>query len=1160
MFCVDSESFFFFFFQKCVISCPRPHFSGDEEKKNSLVREMGDEDLALFWLSRDQDVMSPRLEPTLSDDDVMSTRLDPPLSDDDETSLPFTFAHTSFCDSGDIVVEESTRDDDVCPIALTQEDVNENTYTMEQKEQTRVLQMEDYIPTPSPQQSSVSRIRQTSSTTTPRTRDKNRTSKPTSMRMQFIAANSIVNSQFSTILPFLKECLPLKNDDGLFDAVQYLIDDCIVYFCKSFHFVTICLDMMSWEQMLRIASLHRFVWTRLRISLSQNQPPRVRDVYVDRQIQRMWIVEFVHAVEDFDVRHETDEIDILRTALCIPTDVRIEYLRLPVLSVSQESKHCSDDALRKKSSTKSSLLCKRTNSEKNQAKRTRDIVSKTCECKIWSLLLLFFVNGQCKSPDACYFDHFMPDPDFCSVLMNISMQSLLYFCAEHDFLLESWIARATQTTTSATNEMFRTKPTTKPTAADRRMRGQSVTCTVLETTLLSNDFCSKFTTKLFAQTNQKSLLAVRKESANKVGKFKGRQRDQLLCITVNGTLGVQVTFDRLFSTSLFALLIQAQKLPVQSGINYHNLVTHLPFIFPQNFECLFGSEFFIKTPFMQTSDPECVFGPIATMLWPDLPNVEALVKHLKTYKLDFEIGETTTAQTPPPQQQQSSSHAARFVRALELGPNQPFVDFTNWVSIVDEQQQPLGIYYSQQPGQSIDLHTAAVHIARHNETASGDISQQQLYQMTPPAAQTSGLFMPTMTKIVFIQNKQQQQQPLLPSMTQALTWKGSRERGFAVRRVFKNGHVMVNVFKSLSDFERRERPNREDAPKVKLSERMFAVLDVTVALQDICNVKTTGELMSIEALHAMFKNTNFESTLVLVDDIGKPRYYSLGNVPRTQSPQYKCCKECQLLPPEDNDDKTMMPSEDDINIRWFTALQAASIAQPIRELESSQSLNYPFVMSHNGLSPKVRSISMSSSNLTLRQHTDIVLPRATANFRYAHVGAIHNPRIKYVNTYKKLVDILIQRVLGITVAQKCELVVPSHDTTHFKAVVPRRNCSCCANTTLPCCQSHIANVLLLMDLLDPVDSISTTILPFQGRAIQSEIITADCGLRCTHDWTKGSGDVFFRATFATQTTVCAMFQSNADTKRTNVLVVDQQHMNHNVVDSCSRLLVVTTHP
>ena len=90
-------------------------------------------------------------------------------------------------------------------------------------------------------QPSISSLRQKCSTDASQA-----TTKPQSGRAKSIAANAAVYDRFAKLLPFLTQRPPLKNENGLFDDLQYLIDECIMHFnnCQMLNSVGIICTMM----------------------------------------------------------------------------------------------------------------------------------------------------------------------------------------------------------------------------------------------------------------------------------------------------------------------------------------------------------------------------------------------------------------------------------------------------------------------------------------------------------------------------------------------------------------------------------------------------------------------------------------------------------------------------------------------------------------------------------------------------------------------------------------------------------------------------------------------------------------------------------------------------------------------------------------------------
>lgn len=948
--------------------------------------------------------------------------------------------------------------------------------------------------------------------------------KPQSKRAKLISVGNEVHEMFKPWLSFLTQCTPLKNINALFDDLQYFIDDCLVHFVTKFDYVVSCATLMTWLQMLAVCPLQKpCVWTRITLSLSEAPKLCTYDLFLNRLTRSITLVEFKSINSQFDSATNGEVVDVFRKHFEVPCDVAVTVLSLPLISSDVDS---NSRATKKHKSTSTFLGKRSRGSNKKNSKKSR-AVSSSCAARIWSLIFVCLVNGMRSSPDVCYLQTLAHSEENSNTLFHATIQSLLYFCAEHDELLSIWLNDNHIVQSQRRNEQ-----------TDKRLRGAAtmrISCAVFDWPNVATASDRKqFVSKLFTQTNQKSLIAVRKQSGNRVGKFKGRQHDKLLCITINGTIGFQLTFDSLFRSSIFTQLMDAQKVPRQSEICYSDLVAHLPFIFPPNWDCNFGANFMIRTPYMETADPERMFGPISSMLWPDVRDVDTLFsKYLKTYKLEFEIIET--------QDPQQRSLSACFIRDLDLSPNKPWQDFRRWVSVVGVDNDPLSIYV-EMPQQDLS-------------SVSREIAQRLGLQMSPNAMLDLAIVQ-SPTSMVHVQWKQPVESMVSSHDKNAkksqpvVSWKGSREHGFAVRRFFKTGKVMIHVFASMRDFIQREQ--RHETPKIRLSDHMFAVLDVASVLRNPSQVDDTTPLLSYEQLQSQMRKVNFEKNLIVVDDIGIARYYLLGNSCRkvaSGQPQYKCCKNCKfdiILPlthenSNENDTETQ-------NRQWFGKLK--EMTKPSRELHANDVMNYPFVMAHDS-KPMVLCNDIMHTK-TLRQQSNAMSNCSNATFRCAFVGAVYNPDIEYVNTYKEVTDRLMRHALSMTVSQGCMLQPLKQGSTASFRVQMQGHCKCC-DSHVRHCPARIASALLIMDLFESVSSISTSIVALQGQTVQSVPFQVPCGLRCSHDWTNGSGDVFFRGTFADP----AFGESIVNLEHDTVHVVDEQELMEDIYAHSTRMLVLS---
>lgn len=954
-----------------------------------------------------------------------------------------------------------------------------------------------------------------------------KTMRTLSARAQSIILNNNVHQQFAEWLPFLTQRAPIKNENGLFDNLQYLIDDCIMDFALHFEFVCARPTLSNWNEIDGKDNDKQYIWSRVNVTATQACEPCICDVYMDRRSRQMFILEFVDVELDFNRSPNLEIAELCRKGLSIPHDVDINHLLLPLMSYEQrdQTKHQS---IGKRSKKINPFQKQSKRGQKHDRKKKQNVVSLSCERRIWSLILLVLVNRKRQSPDLCYCELFMEQSQSKNqLLLDASVQSLLFFCAEHDQLLEKWLHSCNE---EKTRHLFHNSQKQN---CDKRLRGATITSAMFDLTFTSEER-QKFTAQLFAQINQKSLIAIRKQKGNRIGKFKGRQHDKLLCITINGVIGFQLTFAQLFKTSLLSQLIDAQKMTCDTEINYDDLVTHLPFVFPRNFDCNFGSNFLIKTPYMETTDPIRMFGPISNMLWPDVTDIDTLVTtHLKTFKIEVEIICTAEDET--------QTLAASFVRALGLGPNKPYQSFQHWVSIVNHKNEPLGIFYYD-PTHNIE--TARMEFTKQ---LGIDAITSEFKNLEPN--QRLDMHIVDMTRIQYQQAQDRswtsftkhRPSPLIVPSQGNVVWKGNRQRGFAVRRFFKNSKTTVHVFTSLLDFIQREA--NHGASKIPLSERMFVILDAVKMIQDPSFVDNTTPPISFASLKKRLDTINFNHELVVVDDIGMARYYLLGHISRSDSsPQYKCCEECDLSI-SDNYGKKELPNY--VETIWFEQLR--SMGKPSRELQSTEQFAYSFMMSHDAESPNIYHKQYATNVQTIEQCANVCLPQTT--FRCTFVGAVHDPNIRYYNTYAEVKEQLLQHAISITRTQGSILTPLGQTTSSFELEMPS-HCTCCVSETIHCI-NRIGSALLVLDLYKTIETIGTTISDLQGKLVETVPFKVTCGLRCSHDWTNGSGDVFFRNTFHDHSFGADLFRNATK----HVLVIEKEdYLNMGTTDS--RVLVL----
>ena len=889
--------------------------------------------------------------------------------------------------------------------------------------------------------------------------------RPCSDRAKSLQQVAQICGRYSPMLPFLNGQKPvIKNENNLFSDVSLFVDACMLEMAHNWLYVAVgSCAMPTWDDLFALSPLCFWFWTRLSLPLP-NKTYKKYDVYVQRGTNpRIYLVDFVSNKDAFsEDTLEANLIDALKQCLNIRND-KIQFSKIVVPILGQTD-------------TVPSKLKKKRSRRENNASKSSHPISVECERNMWSLIFVTMTNYRARPPIDCIVE-FLTHEENSALLLQLSIQSILYFLVEHDQLLEKWMSSTNLAPCKKTGICSAITDVAKAQAATKR----------------------QFVENLFAQTNRKSLLALRKQGANRVGKLKGRRKDGQLCITLNQCVGAQLTFDNLFTTSLFALFVEASKIPIESDLAYDDLVRALPFVFPQSFDALFGSNVCITTPYLKTADPMRMFGPISNLLWPDLArfNVDTFVsEHLKTYKLEVEIHPIDD-----PSLNIQESVIRKFIDTLRLGPSSPWQDLTQWTSVVDAHHNPLGIYFCTQAS---DIFGVCGQVERQ---------QQHLRLATPMPDNFSVLLdeepgMRCMRRIVYQPSGEQQ----VPNDSPKINWDGSKTNGFVVRRFFATNAIRLKTFSNLQSYVQKE---QKGVQKIQLKERLFAILDVTRIRADPGYVDNNLPLLTFDELRSNIASVNLTKTLFVVDDIGKQRCFVVGNIPRL-SLSYRSCEQCQFAWPTNVDE---LPSEQ-VLVAWYNQCRhfhMSSTSVSMREVTMDEPLTETCVVACDTNPP----IVVLKNDATQRLSA-IVRERA----RSVYVGAISNPTMSYVNTWNELRNTLMRATLQRIVDSGCVMKPLSPAMLHFSVTLPPRTCLCC-NASVHCCLAQLALLLLYVDMLYPIQTIATTIDSLIGCTIRSEPFQLPVGLRCVHDWTKGTGDISFQQTFQKHENIspCGMFGS-----------------------------------
>lgn len=902
-----------------------------------------------------------------------------------------------------------------------------------------------------------------------------------SFRAQTLQHKGTVYSRFVQLLPFLVQRHVITNEHKLFSDLMSFVDVCrtslLASLPNSHCAAQESARIHSWQDAMSIQATCNYHWQRISITLSAcAEIPCVMDVYVDRQSQVITLVDFVHN----DVEYSMNDCDkgvatMIRKQMGCSPSTPIQVLTLPLLTKTAGS---GKKSKKKKHSSLLFAVCnkKKRKSQEQDLRTSKKSQAIDDEFMLWSLVLNLLVAKTKKSPEQCYVDEFALHPkENETVLFDCVVQSLLYYIAEHDPILN--VCSAEAVAASARRK-----------ASRNETKSANIQCAFRDTNAISSETKHRFVNNLLKQINSKSKLAVRKQGTTRAGKFKGRQHDKMLCISVNDTLGIQVSFESLFTHDLFTLLVMASHVTCESELSYSDLVLHLPFVFSESADALFGTNFCIVSPYLQTSDPELLFGPVINLLWPMLHTVDQLYNRLKTYKLVLNVQPLPHTNGDAPH----VSYAHQFVNALSLCPNDSQRDLKQWYSVYDASGVALGIIQT----------FGGADILKHAQTAIGKkwgrtIQKNELgIKRNDDSTQR-----PSHNAIVHVIFDTSMTQTTINTKPKVI-WRGSRQCGFAVRRIFKDKCGSIRTFGSLRGYIETE---QKGATKIQLHDRKFVLLDAYAVK---CDPSLQGDdkspLLTIDELTKKLNDVDFASELIVVDDLGKSRIFEIGNLPRTTLPKFKSCRKC-----------VSMTNTNDV-LDWYVACKLAQTAMyggqedalfhnEVHFRTSLEQQPCDFVVEFdNNEKPEARKCSAVDA-LHREQHT---------RFRYAFIGARANRQLEYMNDtqllFQSMVKEAMQRV--ILLGSFIQLLTPPPSSTQqsFKASLPR-DCTCCPSGTEFCLQ-RVGAILLVLDIYADVQSVATSIPSLVGKTARSKPFQMQIALRCMHDWTQGTDDVFFDMT------------------------------------------------
>lgn len=532
------------------------------------------------------------------------------------------------------------------------------------------------------------------------------------------------------------------------------------------------------------------------------------------------------------------------------------------------------------------------------------------------------------------------------------------------------------------------------------------------------------------QRNTKPNLPSKRISAARLGPFKGRQTDRVFCVVVNRKLGMYVPWEQMHTYNVFQLLARASLTPRDSEINYSDLAEKLPMVFPQKIHQRLHGRFQVRTDYMCTKDPVLCFAPLSHLLWPNATDeVQMFQCNQKRWKLEVQV-ETCT----------DTGAMERFLNATELTAEHLQQDdscLSKWVSVVDESECALGIYYHDP---CASLQRAAKHMDRI-EGMHITMYQRLVMLCTKPGE---------IKRVMFVRD------PFHG------IWHGSRTQGIALRRHFSRGRTRIQTFTDMHHLQSHAKD---------CAHHLFASVE---AWQE-SNLPHLDPYTSIPVWNYQHLQEHASAmgrgSLVRIDDLGPPRFFVAGNLPRINN--LFDCKQCRVS--ENGDD-------------WVRDLCTQHHHAPLSAWpDTACALLYG--NQHVSLQPR------TDANVQ-QQAMQIALAAPHSSYVLA---AVHDPLIHYVPSYAELEHLAYERCLHYA-TQLGVNNVRLHTAALVDAIVPK-NCTCCETKSV--CLRALAALVRALSMKKEIRSISTNCTELQGRVLRTDILHLPFGLRCVHDWTRG---------------------------------------------------------
>jgi hypothetical protein len=308
-------------------------------------------------------------------------------------------------------------------------------------------------------------------------------------------------------------------------------------------------------------------------------------------------------------------------------------------------------------------------------------------------------------------------------------------------------------------------------------------------------------------------------------------------------------------------------------------------------------------------------------------------------------------------------------------------------------------------------------------------------------------------------------------------WKGSRDAGIAVRRKYKNNTFAIRTFASAADF----------LAKGQCENHGFLLVNDFTPQSERHFPYPSFAMSPAQEIAALYKSLP-QTSLMCADDIGVPKVFFRGHEPLVHFTQ---CRNCIVATNENE---------------WLVHLRTLPGRVIPLDMRFGQNvLNYRWEYGKDV--SIILGVGESKESLVIRLQ-QLVFDKP---YSILNVLAVKGKNIEYVDTFPKLhakaIETVFKHMTSLHVKNFKQV-----STLEYEVQLPV-GCGCCRTKNL--CLQALASVLLVLDVMcGNVKLVSSSIDMVRGKLLQTDIVTANFGLRCKHDWTQGIPNLVFEAVVA----------------------------------------------